>query len=85
MKFLFSIKSILICLLCLFVLVNLVFFGMMYTQKVKQSQKVTKTKEEIYKERIEMLKTNVDFNHTYYSKGNKYIVYYGANKKIKPY
>ena len=85
MKFLFSIKSILICLLCVFVVVNLVFFTMMYTQNAKNSKKEKKSKEEINKERLELLKNNVDFNHTYYSKGNKYVVYYGANKKIKPY
>ena len=85
MKFLISLKSILISLLCLFVVVNLVFFTMMYTQSAKNSKKEKKSKEEQNKERLEILKSNVDFNHTYYSKGNKYVVYYGANKKIKPY
>lgn len=81
MKFLFSIKSILLVLCCLFLIVNIIFFGLMLTQEGKSNLQNRKTPQELQKEKLNNLKLRVDFNHTYFISGNKYVVYYGANNK----
>lgn len=85
MKLLFSIKSILLVLCCLFLILNIIFFGLMLIQEGKNNIPYKKTSQELQKEKLNNLKNQVDFNRTYFISGNKYVVYYGANNKQRNY